>query len=143
MECDIFILCDAAQVAGDKLQLIGGGWRFIQAAEFPVTHNCSLAVGLLVDWMETNRQHDFVVALVSEDTKQKLWEARGQFEQGRPPGYPVGAAQRVLIAFNLTVKFEHEGQHLITLTVDDAELATTSFLVKAQPKLQDVQKLGR
>jgi hypothetical protein len=136
MEVDILVIADAAQVAGDKLQLIGGGWRFIQANQLPVTHHLSVAVGLLVGWLETNRRHRFRLEVRQDEPDRVIAAVDGDFETGRPPGYPAGEDLRVMFASNLALRLEHDGHYVVRLLLNDQEARRTSFLVidKSKPK---------
>ncbi len=129
MKCDILMVADSAQVAGDKLYLLGGAWRFLRAQKLPVNHSLAIAVGLLVDWMETNHRHQLKAELRSEDTKQRIVEVDAEFEQGRPPGFPAGMEQRVLMALNVTPRFESSGPYAVSLLVNGHEIASTTFVV--------------
>ena len=82
---DFLILADAAQVQGEKLYMLGGGWSMIWAREFPAQHNLAVAAGILVPWLETNVRHQFRIVVHAEDETQ-FGEVGGEFEQGRAPG---------------------------------------------------------
>jgi len=129
MRCDILTIADGAQVAGNKLYLLGGGWRFLRVPRVPVRHQIAVAVGLLVDWEETNLKHDFKLELIAEDTGRSLFTGNGQFEQGRPAGTPPGTAQRLLLALAMNTELSVAGPYRVSLQVDGVELNSTTFEV--------------
>lgn len=101
------ILADSAQVAQDKLYILGGGWTW--CGPQPVSF---AAAGLIeVPWDQTNRQHHFLLRLVDPDGNLVLVPGPagdqplmidGQLEVGRPPGTPQGASITVPVAFNFS-----------------------------------------
>ncbi len=95
------LLSDSAQVAGDKLYVLGGGWSFTGPQVGPM----ALAVLVQVDWHEANRPLPFVLELVDPDGAPVLLgeenqpvRVEGQVEVGRPPGHPEGTAINVPLA---------------------------------------------
>ena len=128
VSADFLILCDAAQVQGDKISMLGGGWSLIWAKEFPAQHQMAVAAGILVPWMETNQRHEFRVRLSAEDGAQ-LGEFGGGFEQGRPAGLPAGTTQRVMLAVNFAVRFEKATEAVAELWLDGALAKTVPFRV--------------
>jgi len=128
MEADFLILTDAAQVQGDKLYMLGGGWSVIWARQFPVTHPMAVAVGVLVSWQETNQRHQFRLEILSADGESKA-NVEGEFEMGRPPGLPAGATQRMMITGNLALQLEGPGQFEAVLSLDGAVSKRAAFSV--------------
>ncbi len=129
MEVDFLTLADSAQVVGEKLYMLGGGWSFVRAPQFPVIHPMSVAVGFSVDWMETNRRHEFRIEVKNEDGGgQKLAEIVGQFETGRPAGIPAGTSQKVILAFNIPAALERPGQYVVKLFLDGDEVKHQAFI---------------
>ena len=119
MKMDFLILADGAQVSGDKLYVLGGGWTIVWARDFPVTHPASLGIGMMVDWQETNQKHSIEVVLMSGDG-EILGEplVKGDFEVGRPPGIPQGQAQRFMITADVKLSLETPGPYEIVFRVD-------------------------
>lgn len=130
MEADYLLLTDGAQVAGDKLYVLGGGWIIVWADKFPVIHQMTIAAGILVDWMETNRQHQFRFELRQEDEQNRtVWFAEGGFEQGRPAGMPAGARQRIQMAIPLPAPLSAPGEYSVRLLLNGREAKASSFTV--------------
>lgn len=114
---DFLILADAAQVQGEKLYLLGGGWTMIWAKEFPAQHQMAVAAGILVPWLETNAKHSFRIVVRAEDGTV-FTDVGGDFEQGRPPGLPPGTTQRVMFTVNMGIRIEHPVEAAAELWLD-------------------------
>jgi len=98
------LLCDAAQVAGGKLYVLGGGWSLCGPG--PFQH--ALAIKVEVPWNEANRSHTLQATLLDEDSRpvragDPPAEVRfqGTFEVGRPPGLPAGTPLDLPLAVTL------------------------------------------
>ncbi len=100
MEIEFLIVADAVEAINGKLYMLGGGWDKNYASAFPAPVRLGLAIGFLVDWDETNEQHQVRIAFLDEDGKEIMPEITGNFEVGRPPGLRAGAPQRAVMAIN-------------------------------------------
>lgn len=129
MEVDYLILADGAQIMGDKLYMLGGGWTMINAQQFPAGLPMAIVVAVLVGWNETNRRHQFKVEVVNEDSATVMFKAEGEFEAGRPPGIKPGIDQRVQLAFNSVAQFEKAGQFVVRAYLNGHLVKKTPFLV--------------
>jgi hypothetical protein len=118
---DFLILADSAQVQGEKLHMLGGGWSMIWVKEFPAQHQMAVAAGILIPWLDTNARHEFRIRIVAEDAAV-FGEVQGQFEQGRPAGMPAGTTQRVMIAANMGIRLDRACEASVELLID-GELA--------------------
>jgi hypothetical protein len=128
MEVDFLLLADGAQVSGEKLYVMGGGWTVVWSQTFPLAHNAALAVGVMVDWPQTNQRHSIEVALLTGDGQQigpPLFG--GEFEVGRPPGIPAGAAQRFMLAGSVVLNLEAPGLYEIVVRLNGTDVKTASF----------------
>ncbi len=135
MDVEWLILCDAAQVVGNKLYLMGGGWdRVIVNKEFPAEQLIGLAVAFRVPWNETNERHTFEIEIASEDG-QTLRKMDGGFEVGRPVGIPPGQDQRVQIAANMALRLNGPGTYVIIARVDGEEKRRVPFNVVPGPRV--------
>jgi hypothetical protein len=128
ISADFVILCDSAQVQGEKLYMLGGGWSQVWAKQFPTQHHMAVAAGILIPWMETNARHQFKLQVRSEDGKVYS-EVQGEFEQGRPPGLPPGSAQRVMLAMNMNIRLEQPGEAVAELSLDGQVARTVPFRI--------------
>ena len=61
MEIEWLILAEAAQVVGQKLYLLGGGWDRLSIAKTPMYYNMAVAASFKVPWNETNVKHSFEI----------------------------------------------------------------------------------
>jgi hypothetical protein len=93
------ILCDFAEVSGNKLFITGAGISLLAsgavAAPFPI--NISLAILVSVPWNETDSEHTLTIELVSE---AKGHQERVVLNDSLPEG--ADESQRGLIAFRFS-----------------------------------------
>jgi len=99
------LLADHAQVANDKLYLLGGGWAFTGPQ---VAGPMGLAVLIEVPWDQANRPHKLKLELQDADGQLPLVPpanqplvVEGDLEVGRPPGHPEGTPLNVPFALNV------------------------------------------
>ena len=140
MEVEWLILGDSAQVVGNKLYLLGGGWdRLTVNTGFPFNQHCAVALSIKVPWNETNQKHTFEIEVASEDPTteepKSLAKAGGQFEVGRPPGIPQDQEQRIQLAIDMNLRFDTAGTNVIIARVEGQEMRRTYFNVVAGPIL--------
>jgi len=136
MEIEWLILADSAQVVGNKLYLLGGGWDAIMVHKgFPVNQGLSIAVSIKVPWNSTNQKHNFEIEIVGEDPQteeqKSMAKMGGQFEVGRPPGIPQGEDQRIQMAMNLELPLDAPGSKTVLARIDGEEARRTQFRVVA------------
>lgn len=140
MDVEWLILADSAQVVGNKLYLLGGGWdRLTVNTEFPVGQQCAIALSVRVPWNETNQKHTFEVEVASEDSgteePKRLVSMGGQFEVGRPPGIPPGQDQRIQLAVGMNLNIDSPGTKVIVARIEGQEMRRTHFNVVPSPML--------
>ncbi|MFQ5874745.1 MAG: hypothetical protein ACE5JL_13250, partial [Dehalococcoidia bacterium] len=138
MEVEWLILADSAQVVGNKLYLLGGGWdRLTVNTGFPLAQRCAVALSVRVPWNETNQKHTFEVEVTSEDPNteepKSLLKVGGQFEVGRPAGISQGQDQRIQLAIDTNLRLETPGIHVIVARIEGQEKQRTSFNVVPGP----------
>lgn len=129
---DFLILADSAQVQGEKLYMLGGGWSAVWVKDFPSNHQMAVAAGILIPWMETNQRHRFRIQIRTEDDAN-LGEIAGEFEQGRPAGLPAGMTQRVMLTVNIGVKLERACEAQADLLLDDVLAKSVPFRIVQRP----------
>jgi hypothetical protein len=129
------ILADAAEVVGNKLYLLGGGWDVLTVnSGFPVVHAFAVAVSFRVPWSETNRP--FAVEVEMQDADGNvLATVAGKTEVGRPPGIPVGHPQRTQIAANMALPLAKPGTYVIIARIEGAKEDRVPFNVVPGPVL--------
>ena len=96
------LLCDAAQVQGGRLSLLGGGLSIVGPKPQPM----AVAIHIGVPWDRANIRHAWQLELVDEDgrpvaIKDRALTAKGHFEAGRPAGIRPGSPLSVALAINL------------------------------------------
>ena len=129
MEVEWLILADSAQVNGNKLYMLGGGWdRLTMNRPLPASHQMAVAIAFLVDWNETNRKHQFEIELVDADGVS-IGRVQGEFEVGRPPGIPAGQSQRMQTAVGLNFPINRLGTYAVVAKLDGAVKRQFPFTV--------------
>ncbi len=129
---EYLLLCDAAQVVGAKLYVMGGGWDRVQLSQYPATLPVAIAAGVRVEWTETNRRHKLTIRGLSADADQELFKAEGEFEVGRPPGTPHGMSQLFQVAMNVPLQIPEPGSYTVEASVDEgAAIHSLPFLAVA------------
>lgn len=132
------ILSDAAEVVGNKLYLLGGGWdRLTVHSTFPVVQHCALATSLLVDWEETQKNHQFLLEIVDQHDNL-ITAVEAEFEVGRPPGVEPGRPQRWQFATDLELVLEAPGRHAAVASVGEEELGRQEFEVVSGIRAADL-----
>jgi hypothetical protein len=134
VEIEWLILADSAQVTGNKLYLLGGGWdRLNVSKDFPVNQRCAIAVAIKIPWNDTNLKHVFEVEVLGEDqiteAPQSLAKINGQFEVGRPVGIPAGQDQRIQMAIDMGLRLDGPGTKTVIARIDGEEMKRLYFTV--------------
>lgn len=138
MDVEWLILADSAQVVGNKLYLLGGGWDLLTVnAGFPLEQRCAVAVSVKVPWNETNQRHTFEIEVSEEipgtEAPRSLVKVGGQFEVGRPPGIPLGSDQRIQLAINMNLKIEAPGTKVVEARIEGQPIRRICFNVIPGP----------
>jgi hypothetical protein len=126
------LLCDHAQVANEKLYVLGGGWKHVSAPDTPFP--AALAVLLEIPWTATNEKHELTMQLVDDDGNQIEQKgmpvfAQAQFEVGRPVGVKPGTALNQPMVFKFDGMTLAAGGYVFELSVDGSVLARAPFRV--------------
>ena len=148
MEVEWLILADSAQVIGNKLYLLGGGWdRLTVNRGFPANQRCAVALSVKVPWNDTNVKHNFEIEVLAEDAASEetksILKLGGQFEAGRPPGIPLGQDQRIQLAVEMNLKFESPCTMEIVARLDGSDEGRTHFRVVAGPMVAMIGQQGQ
>jgi len=101
------MLADHAATAEGKLYISGGGWTVTGPDPIP----SAIAMVIEIPWDQTDRKHLLRLELVDADGRAIMGqdddgnnapiELDGEFEVGRPPGLPAGAATHLPMAINI------------------------------------------
>jgi hypothetical protein len=127
------LLCDAAQDAGGKLYILGGGWNALLQPEVPTS--VALGIVLHLEWTEANQRHRIEIELRTADGE--LWEQDGrpmqlqtEVEVGRPAGHKPGTEFNVPLAPTFHGLTLPAGGYVWTLSVNgDPPLGRCPFSV--------------
>ena len=115
------LLCDAAQVAGGKLFVLGGGLASIGPKPQPL----AIALQITVPWDRANISHQWQIELIDEDgqavvVSEKPVVMRGRFEAGRPAGLQPGSPLGVSLAINLSpIRLAGGRSYAFALTINE------------------------
>lgn len=133
------ILADAAQMCGNKLFLLGGGWDVLTVnSSFPVDQQLAIAAAFRVPWNTTNHPHNVEIDIVNEDRGETpVAQMAVQFEVGRPARLPPGTFQRAQVAATVGLRVEAAGLYVIRTRIDgvDQPSQRVTFRVVAGPAL--------
>lgn len=117
MQQEFLILAESAEAINGKIYLLGGGADRHFAQDFPVLLRADVAVGILVDWNETNQLHSMELKIVDEDEKVII-AIEGELESGRPPGAKPGQSMRTMIAVRGPFQIESPGAYKVSMSLD-------------------------
>lgn len=134
------LLCDHAQAADGKLNVIGGGWSLTGPGPAPF----GIAILFQVPWDQANERHEFRLELLDADGQPVHLPnhddpvfVEGSFETGRPPGMRPGTPTDFPFAMNSgPIPLEPGGRYEWRLSVngrydEDWRLA---FSVRESPR---------
>lgn len=132
----LVLLCDFANVADGKLNIIGGGWSVVMA-QGPV--KLAVAVRVNTSWAETNMPHKLNLSLVDQDggvvlgpLGNPMIQAGGEFEVGRPPGMTQGEDLPNPLAFDLPPLPLASGVYAFQIQIDTEPVGRATFRVVQQ-----------
>ena len=118
-------LANHAEVQNGLLYLSGAGWdtvtRSYQQGKKPRPQHFSIALSVLVPWMETNQPHRVVIRVEDEDAQNQLMEATANIEVGRPPGKVPGSDSRSPLVVSGIVHFPKPGGYRVRATLGDEQ----------------------
>jgi hypothetical protein len=128
------LLCDAAQEAGGKLYILGGGWSVIAVPNVPVS--MTLAIKLSIPWDQANQPHPLRAMLLTEDGEPVQLPsapaplmAEGVVEVGRPPGMKPGTPIDAPIVLPFGFLVLSSGGYVWELEIDGHVMARAPFRV--------------
>jgi hypothetical protein len=129
-EIEWVILADNAEVIGNRLFLMGGGWDTLAPPNMPFTQFLAIAVSLQVDWEDVAHEveHRIDIAHAPVGGDQKLL-ARAVFTPVRTPLMREGENQRAQLAIKLSIQFDMAGTHDIITTLDGQTSKSVRFYV--------------
>jgi hypothetical protein len=157
------MLCDFAEVSGNKLFISGAGINLIgtDRTQAPLPVNFALALLIRIPWTATNQQHTLKVELFS-DTSDKgpqlvvLNEGEpptgkdedrgsivGYFNMGRSPAMQVGEESLLPVAFPLQgLPLPDMGSYYFLISIDGTEVQRISFRITSISNLSGFPVTG-
>jgi len=126
----VLLLCDFAAAVQGKLYITGGGWSTHRR---PGQMLIGLAVRIVAEWNDSNRQMDLEIRLVDQDGQPVLHnetpvEIKGKIVFGRPAELQPGSELTAVAAFNLGLALA-AGSYRWEMDLDGQRLAVESFAV--------------
>ncbi len=135
------MLCDAADVSGGKLYILGGGWDQLVRRTDAIA--LTFAAVLSIPWQLTNRRLNLELSLLNadgdvvEDGDGEPVMAAGDITIGRPPHVRPGASQNVPLTTPFKPLGLRSGGYLCTLAIDGKVHARCSFNVVVQGEAEN------
>lgn len=120
------LIADYAEIVNGKLYLMGGAWDIIHLREAPGPVRMAFAVGLQVDWEETNQAIPIIVH-VEDDDAHELARIEGKVQVGRPASLPPGSRQMAQMAVNLAINVPAFGGYRVRVTAGNGDTQVESM----------------
>jgi hypothetical protein len=120
MQQEFLLLAEGAEAVNGKIYMIGGGVdrHFIPSgADLPIQLRADIAVGILVDWGETNNRYPMSVRVIDED-EHVVFAVDGEFEAGRPPGAKPGQPLRTVMTIRGPFPIPAAGAYRVELELE-------------------------
>jgi len=129
------LICDAAQEAGGKLYILGGGWSHVKlgAPDNPVA--MALAIIVSVPWDLANKKMQFAAKLMDQDGSEVTLPdgnavgVMGELEVGRPPGLKAGTDLETPVALTFGGLPLPPGGYRWEIEIDGTQQAIAPFRV--------------
>ena len=124
MKLEYAIVADHAEIVHNRLFLMGGGRDVFNADNVPALLRMAIAVGVRIDWEETNQAHELTVTVDDEDGKQ-LARIQANVNVGRPAGLPPGSSQLAQFATALPLRVTEFGGYRVGIAAGEGPDAIT------------------
>jgi hypothetical protein len=140
VEC--FMVCDFAQVANSKLNIIGGGWDRVSPTSFPFPYRYHLAVKLAVPWAQAQRAIALRIEMSDEEDQPVGLPPMEAVVHMVPTADAIaGQDLGIAVPFLIESTLDRPGFRRIVLFVEGEELARTGFLVVPAPAAEEAADL--
>lgn len=129
VEVDVGLLCDAAKVREDVLQILGGGITDFRFASYPGALVASLALRIEMHLTEAKTDHAVRVEILGEDGQQ-LAQFGGEFkpDQAKVAQQAVGDGLFTCVALPLTgLQIPRAGRYSIEILIGEVHKKTIQF----------------
>lgn len=127
MDIQHILIADYADIVNGKLYLMGGGWDTFYAREVPVQVRMGIAIGVRIDWDETNQRIP-VHVYVEDDDAAQLARIEGAMQVGRPAQLLPGSRQLSQMAVNLNINLNQYGGYRVRAIAGEGEAAKESTI---------------
>lgn len=118
MNIEYVIVADHAEIAANRLFLMGGGRDTFRLDKMPGPLRMAIAVGIRVGWDETNQPHT-IIATVEDDDGKELVRINAQVNVGRPPELPPGASQLAQLAAPMMLQVQAYGGYRVRVSTGE------------------------
>lgn len=122
MDIEYVIVADHAEIAANRLFLMGGGRDTFRTDTMPGPLRMAIAVGIRVGWDETNQPHT-IVAAVEDDDGKELVRINAQVNVGRPPELPPGSSQLAQLAAPMVLQVQAYGGYRVRVAAGEGPAA--------------------
>lgn len=124
-EIELLTLANHAEVQNGLLYMLGSGWdtvtRSYERGATPQPQHMSIAMSVLVPWMEMDQKHRVTLSIEDEDARTTLMEATADLEIGRGEGRVPGSDSRAPIAMTGLIHFPASGGYRVRARLGDRE----------------------
>jgi hypothetical protein len=127
MKIQYALIADSAEIVNGKLYLMGGGWDHFSARELPVQLRLAVAVGIRIEWDETNIAHPLDIFIEDDDGKE-LARVNGSMQVGRPSNLPQGGTQLSQMAVTLPLRVDAWGGYRVRISAGEGPDSQGSIL---------------
>jgi hypothetical protein len=120
MQQEFLLLAEGAEAVNGKIYILGGGVdrHVVQAgAERPIQLRADVAVGIVVEWGETNNRYPMSVKVIDEN-EHEILSIDGEFETGRPPGAKPGQPLRTVLSIRGPFPIPSPGAYRVQLDLE-------------------------
>lgn len=136
MRIEYALLADAVQAVGGKLYILGGGWSFFRAANFPTPIQIGLAISVSFTAEETGRKFPLSIIIADEADVPVVPEMKGQIETGPPIAeLPKGVTHRLPFAANMGVLLPRAGRYTVAVRVGPSSAQIVFDAIFAGPRV--------
>ncbi|GAB4329343.1 MAG: hypothetical protein Kow0010_13640 [Dehalococcoidia bacterium] len=118
MDIEYVIVADHAEIAANRLFLMGGGRDAFRTDNMPGPLRMAIAVGIRVGWEETNLPHT-IIATVEDDDGKELVRINAQVNVGRPPELPPGSSQLAQLAAPMVLQVQRYGGYRVRVVTGE------------------------
>ena len=131
IEIDFVMVADWAETINGKLYIQGAGWdRILRPPKDNPVVGFAIAVGILVPWNLTNRQHQIELSIITGDGVPVGQAITGGFTVGRPAKALSGQKIRTPFAARIGAEITGLGAYDVKFVVDnDITKVTTIYVV--------------